>query len=329
MSLIAGVAVGNKFTNTPLAFITFLLTFTIPNFNLKQKTLNLLFLIFVFISMFLASTWPIRHTYSGMFAWITRLASTAGVQGSGKKAIFDRASYTLSAKTLINRENIPFFVTMVTFLSVLFNQIIRKNKLVTPINIMAIGVFFSLIVFSKYSLSYYHLANYIIVVYIAAVILKSLPNVLKAFLIVLLLFPVTVNISSFYSTILTSSQKSIVLEEFVESNPSEQGTVWSWGRSSDFSTLWVRDWTGGGVFGDNIANKKGNMYELNTNFEYVTTPNNNVEKIFDVCWDKMYLLESSLKSFLLKYPQYNSSYTLIPGTDDMAVVTSAHCLLKD
>lgn len=329
MSLIAGVAVGNKFTNVPLAFITFLLTVTIPNLSLKQKALNLSLSIFVFIIMFLISTWPIRHTYPGMFAWITRLASTTGVQGSGKKAIFDFASYSLSVRTLINRERIPFYIVIVTFLSVLYNQKIKKNRFITPLNIMVVGVFFSLIVFSKYNLSYYQLANYAIVIYIAAVILNSLPKTLKISLVVLLLFPVIANISSFYTSISTSSQKTIVLEEFVKSNPPERGTVWSWGRSSDFSILWIRDWTGGRIFGDNIADKKGNLYELNTNFEYVTTPDNNIEELFSACWDKLYLLESSLESFLLKYPQYNSSYILISGTDDMALVTSTHCLSKD
>jgi len=329
LPLVAGVALANKLTNLPVVLVSFLLAFTLPNMNTRQKILNLVLSVFLVGVMFLVSTWPIRQTYAGMFKWVNVLATTSGVQGSGEKTIFNLDTYTQSFKMLISREKVPFYIVISTFLFILSNRFIRKDKLISPINSMFLGVSMTFIIFSKYYLSYYQLANYLIAIYILADRSNTLPKVIKIIASIILISAVVNNILSFYSIVLNSSQKADVIEQYIKSNPSEHGTVWLWGRSKDFAILWARDWTGGWVFGDRLKSERDNLYELSTNFEKITTSENYAVDLFDRCWDHLYIIKSALAPFLQKYPQYTISYKDISGSDDIVLITSSHCRLRD
>ncbi|HBP39648.1 hypothetical protein A2595_03510 [Candidatus Woesebacteria bacterium RIFOXYD1_FULL_31_53] len=320
LSLIAGASLANKFTNLPLVVISFMLPATLPNLNIKQKVLNSLLSVLIVIFAFIVFTWPIRQNYVGMFRWVNTLATTVGVQGSGEKTFFNIDAYTLSVKMLVSREKVPSFVVLAMFLLTLLNLAFKKDKQISPQLIMLLGVTITIFIFSKYYLSYYQLTNYLIVIYLLSYNLRDKNKLLTIIGVLTLIMPVVVNIKSFYSSAVRSSDKAKAIENYVYSNPSKNGTVWLWGRSKDFAIIWIRDWTGGWVFGNKLVNN--NLYELSTNLEKISTPEGSSVGLFDRCWDKLYILESSAKIFIDKYPQYKNKYKLVSGTDDIGLIES-------
>ncbi|MCJ7805544.1 hypothetical protein MUP46_02780 [Patescibacteria group bacterium] len=324
MSFLAGIALANKFTNFPVTFITIALVFTLNGLKNKQKIYNLIFSGFVIAAGFLISTWPIRHTYPQLLKWVTTLASTTGIQGGGKKALFDLGSYLISIKSLISREKFPFLLIIVSVLAVGVRIATGKLKIISPLVMTAIGTVISLAIFSKYPLNYYQLANYVLAVYMACVVLNKLPNVIKVAFAIVLIPVVLTNIRLNYSNILLASQKEAVLEQYIVSHPPASAVVWEWGRTKDFSLLWAREHAG--MFIKEIALYKPNLYQLRYTLNTIILGNGQEVGVFDACWDQLYIQRSSSVLFLEKYKNRSLKFESIPGTDDMGIIKSSHCI---
>jgi len=260
-----------------------------------------------------------------MFSWVKLLITTPNVHGGGNVAIFDFKIYLNSINTLIDKDKIPFYIVIISSISVIVLVLRKKINVISPIFFAAFITVCSLAVFSKYSLSHYQLVNYTLMVYLAIYGLRKLPILIKLFLIAFLLLVAFVNFKSYYSNVMVSAHKEYVLEDFIKSNPPKKATLWLWGRSKDFSTLWVLDRTQGVIFRKQLAGSKPKIFELNSNMEDVWFAQRQ-GKLFDICWDQLYLQESSIETFFRKYPNTNMHYEKLEGTDDMYLVTSNHCI---
>lgn len=325
MSVISGFALANKFSNLPLVLVTPALFFTLRGFNNRQKIINGLISVLFVGTFFVIGTLPVRHTYPQMFRWVTLLASTTGTHGSGKKAIFDLPSYLSSAGGLVHKEKSAVIVVATVFVLLVVFLIFKKIKFNSPVNILGFLTLSGILVFSKFPLSHYQLSNYIAVVFLGAFVVNRLPRFLKIALIILLLPLALNNISSYFNSLSLAITKARVLEEYVQAHPPLAASVWEWGRSRDFALLWTRDWASG-VFGEEIELYRPNLFELGPNLESIKVSANEQRGVFDVCWDKLYIQQSTAPMFLKRYQNYPIEYTPLPNTNNMGIIESKHCI---
>lgn len=324
MSAISGVAFANKFTNLALVLTTLLLAYTVPKQKIQQRIFNILTQALVVTLAFVASTLPILSSYNTLFGWVKFLATTTDVHGGGKIALFDLNTYLISVNALIDRDRIPFYIIIITSISVFLAMFRRKIRIMSPIAMVFFGTWFSILVFSKYNLGHYQFVNFIIIVYLASLTLGYISKPVKLILSVLLILPAVTNFNSYYSEVMVAARKEIVLENFIVNNPPKNATVWLWGRSEDFARLWSVNWTGGTIFRRDLANTKPKLLELHPNLEDIWEKNRE-QKLFDFCWDQLYMQKIALEPFLLRYSDRNLKYQKLDDTDDMYLITSDHC----
>jgi len=164
-----------------------------------------------------------------------------------------------------------------------------------------------------------------IIVFIFFLTQENMPKLVKLILMIVLIFFAVKNYNVYYSDVMTAARKEYLLEKFIEDNPPREATVWLWGRSEDFARLWSVNWTRGAIFRKELANAKPKLLELHPNLEDIWVDNRE-RKLFDYCWDQLYIQKSSLDAFRSKYTNRNLSYQKLDGTDDMYLVTSGHCI---
>ena len=184
-----------------------------------------------------------------------------------------------------------------------------------------------LLINAKYPLSYYQIVTYTIVVFIASFSIRLLPKIAQAALLIILILPASANIKNSYITINQAAKKTAVLEKYIQEHPPQRAALWVWGRSKDFALLWSRDWASG-LFTKQLAKYRPNLFELESNFDFINIDGRSQKPVFSVCWDQLYLQQASVSVFISKYPQKSIKYTALPGTDDMALIESNHCLTK-
>jgi hypothetical protein len=326
LSLTAGLAIANKFSNLFIAPITLALVF---QFYSSQKHKKIKFAItnsIVICSGFILGTWPIRSRYPQILSWVGRLATSSGIHGSGSKSIFNLNSYLQSFGSFINLEkNLVIALLLIMFI-LLIGLISRISHFTKQRSALLLGAGLGFLVFAKYPLSHYQLANLSIIIFI---LLGSLPRrKLFTLVLILLLIPGFIkNLTRYQSLISSAALKTVSLERYIDSHPSKQATAWEWGRSHDFALLWGRAWSGG-VYDQELTMQVPDLFELKTGFKYINTSYHDRLPVFDVCWDQLYIQEVSAKDFLKLHSDRSLTFTAIEGTGNMGVVNSNHCLDK-
>ena len=94
--------------------------------------------------------------------------------------------------------------------------------------------------------------------------------------------------------------------------------LWEWGRAKDPAVLWTTssDWHGGMFLAEKEALKL-------SSYELFPIPS---EKVFDLCWDQLYIQKASVGAFVEKHAGRPLDSNLIEGTGDMVFIESAHCV---
>lgn len=309
LGLISGLAVANKFTNLFLVLASITLALTLRSLSWRQRLANSLIALAMAVAGFVTGTWPIRDKYQLLFGWVVKLMTSTGIHAGGEKALFDWPSYWQSVLAVHHQEPwLTFAIGLIVLMSVVF------GRLRILIGIFVMGV----LVFAKYPLTYYQLANYVVLVFLLSVLFSRVNKFFIGVLILILLFPVRSSMSSYLKTTSSAISKTSVLETYVGTYPPMKATLWEWGRAKDPAVLLTtsRDWHGNIFVAEREALKRP-VYEL------YPVP---VDKVFDLCWDQLYIQKVSVKTFFEKHPGKTLDYNLIPGSDDMILIKSDHCL---
>jgi len=325
--VIAGVALATKFTSMPLTMASIVLFVGTPKTNAQKKLIYLAQAILLIGAVFIFCTWPIRATYPQMYSWISYLATTTETHGGGTKAIFNPSSYYFSIRGLVSRETWAAFVGLLSIFGFVVVTIHKKYSQNISTVILTGSTIVGLLINAKYPLSYYQIVTYTIVVFIASFSIRLLPKIAQAALLIILILPASANIKNSYITINQAAKKTAVLEKYIQEHPPQRAALWVWGRSKDFALLWSRDWASG-LFTKQLAKYRPNLFELESNFDFINIDGRSQKPVFSVCWDQLYLQQASVSVFISKYPQKSIKYTALPGTDDMALIESNHCLTK-
>lgn len=308
LGLISGLAVANKFTNLFLVLASAILALTLASLSWRQRLANSLITLLTAIAGFVMGTWPIRDKYRLLINWVIKVASSTGLHAGGEKAIFDLSTHWQSILAIHHQE--PWMVVGITFI-ILISIIQRRLRVL--VSVFTIGV----LVFAKYPLSYYQLANYTALVFLLTVLLSRLNKIFIAALILVLLLSIRPSVSGYLASASSAITKAVVLETFIQKHPAQKATLWEWGRAKDPAVLWSisSDWHGS-VFAAEKESMRLPFYEL------YPIP---AKKVFDLCWDQLYIQRISAKAFLDKYMGQSLNYQLIKGDDDMILIESSHC----
>lgn len=323
LSLIAGFAVANKITNLFLVAATLSLNFFPRQVNLSEKTKNLLYSTFLAALGFIAGTLPVLHKYRNVFRRFWIFATSTKIHGGGERSLLDIPSYLASVRTLLVREEWIFYFMAGAVLVSVFLVIVNKRKLFSVSNVLLVIFLAGVAIFAKFDLSHYQLANYTAIVFLGLWKIRKAPNIVFLLITFLAISAASTNIAKYSAYVLKTGQKVKNLEEFISKNPAKKGTVWEWGKSKDFALLWTRDW-GAGVFSDQLSALSPPLMIVNTGWETVKVGRESKDT-FDVCWDKMYIQDSSLPKFLDRYPEREFKRVNIPGNEKMVLLESDHC----
>lgn len=324
LSIIAGLAVANKFSNLTLVPITALLVWYIPKMKIKKRIVGSFLSILVVVATFVVATWPIRRTYLNLWRWISVLASTTGTHGGGERAIFDLTAFLASASSLIQREWWPTVVMAVTLVLLLI--IIFRGK-IRPMGQLSILVFVTLVttvIFAKFPLSHYQLTNYTLIVFALASLLAHSPRLITLVLMTVLIPAVSNNLNNYRQISSMAMDQAVRLERYVGENPSSSGTLWEWARVKDFSFLWGRDWAHG-IFDKELSRYRPGLLAITSDLEKIKVNNRELRNVFDVCWDKFYIQTATAEKFMARYASRPLKYSLLPGINDIALIESDHC----
>lgn len=308
MGVISGLAVANKFTNLFLIAASMSLPLKLKNLNLRQRLTNSSIVLVASLFGFVIGTWSIRDKYRILFNWVSDLITSTGIHAGGEKAIFEWSSYRDSIIGL--HHQIPWlFLGIILTLSIS----IAQKKLSTLVMIFTIGV----LAFAKYPLTYYQLSNYTVLVFLLATSLARMNKVTPIAFCLLLLPLVNSMVNEYLATTTLAMNKAKVLEDYIIKHPAQKAALWEWGRAKDPALLLTTSsgWHGS-MFADEVRDLKISMFEL------FPIPR---DKVFDICWDQLYIQGVSVGSFMHKYPERIFEKERIPGSDDMFLLTSSHC----
>lgn len=309
LGIISGLAVANKFTNFFLIAASLSLPTYVIYLSRRQKFINSLIILTIALAGFILGTWTIRDKYQVLFGWVINLITSTGIHAGGTKAIFDWTNYWQSVLTVHNQ--LPWLYVGVGVTTVL--SVIQGRSRILVI-IFVLGV----LAFSKYPLTYYQLSNYTVLVFLLVYLLSRVDKAMIIIFCLFLLPLVRSTVNDYVSTTSAAMNKTRALETYVENHPPQKATLWEWGRAKEPAILLTTspDWHGD-IF---EAEKR----DLNLSFfELFPIPQ---EKVFDLCWDQLYIQKVSLEKFVNRYPEKLFNSISIPGNDDMVLLVSKHCL---
>lgn len=308
LGILSGVALANKFTNLYVVMASLLLPNLIKSLNRRQKFVNLIVVAIMALSGFILGTWTIRDKYRFLFGWAIKLLTSTGIHAGGARVIFDWPSYWQSIITI--HHQLPWF--WVGILIILATSFFQKKLL--PLTVaFIVGV----LTFAKYPLTYYQLSNYVVLVFIMSFLLSKFSKLMTLTLVIFMLPLVKGNVNDYFHSISDAMAKTEILERYIDANPAKKATLWEWGRAKTPALLLTMspDWHGS-IFAGEKERLNLPAYEL------FPIPK---EKVFDLCWDQLYIQKVSIKEFMDRYPGKSFNNIAIPGSDDMVLLTSNHC----
>lgn len=309
LGIISGLAVANKFTNLFLIAAATSLPTYLKSLNWRQKAINSLITLLVASGGFIVGTLSIRDKYQVLLGWVVKLVTSTGIHAGGAKAIFDWPSYWQAIITLHYQLPWLYFGLALTLLI----SIIRRKSTMLVI-IYTVGV----LVFAKYPLSYYQLSNYTVLVFLIAFLFSKIDKLLIA-VVCLFFLPLVVSTTNDYlKTTYVAMYKTRALENYIDDHPSKVRELWEWGRAKTPALLLTMssDWHGS-IFSDEKVGLNLPAYEL---FPI------SKERVFDICWDQLYIQKISIKWFTDRYLEKKLRQNQISGNDDMMMISSDHCI---
>src|SRR3989344_5879678 len=174
-----------------------------------------------------------------------------------------------------------------------------------------------------FNLFHYELANYLIFIFLISTYLATHLKPSLIFFSLFILWYLPISTQSYFRGINIQVNQAVALESYIKDHPPKIATAWVWGLARDFAYIWARDWTGG-LFDSQIKRYRPDLLEVKSDFQKINLNKYDQKKVFDVCWDQLYLQQDLVPKFTALYPDRILTVGSIPNTR-MAVISSAHC----
>lgn len=325
ISIVSGIAIANKFSSLFLGLISICLPLIMLKVNFKFRFFSSFRQLAFIVVGFVGGTWTIRSSYPQLFKWVKLLANTSEIHGGGKLVLIDVSTYLNSVISFYYRE--PWFIVLIlASLGILiFGRRISRQRVSYNLLILIGLTLLGVITFIKYPLSHYQLIHYYLLIFAVSEFFSFLPRVIKVLVITLIIPIAAKNIEYYYRYIITSVQKTMVLEEHISNHPAKFLALWEWGRSRDFATLWaVSPAYHGKTFLQESKLMNLPYFQLINQKSILLSDGTQVD-IFSRCWDIIYTQETSANNLIFTYPNHKLVITPIPDSDNMVVIRSNHC----
>ncbi len=324
LGLISGISFGNRATAAFLILATFLTSLIYIHGTISRIIKDMLMISFASLTGFILALWPIHRRLWQVVASLLSFAGHTQVHGGGSQSVFDFNLYVSSIKSLSIQEQLPAIFIFLGLILLVLSFTKKKNKTDIVIFSIAASAMLGLLVFSKFPLSHYQLTNYVVIVFAVSYFVNKMPQIVKISLITVLIFGFIKTSDTFYRTFSSEVNKVVILNRYSNIHKAKIATVWDWSRSEEFSLIWARNW-GGGLFNDEIKVYRPQLLELKPDFVNIGLSYSEEQKIFDVCWDQMYIQQEDLPVFMVK--NQNSpklQFNQVVGTN-MIEIRSDHC----
>lgn len=320
--LVAGVSLAARATNIFLIPATGLLVLLENSFQISKRVTRLLKLSSCTAVGFIIGLWPLSRTVISDLTQTFIYGSSTGVHGSGSQTLYKLSDYITSAKSFLDRDFVAtlifLLIALLAFVS-LFSTKTKFRKISAIILIFVIGAF----AFAKFSLPHYQITNYYVVVFLGILLLSKYYKAIYLIAVPVLLITILPLTKNYLQTVSLAEDNSAYLENFIKDHPSRSATVWEWSRTKEFSYLWTRNYSSG-IFDEQLSRLRPGLFQLILDQDKIRINNSLDKEIFDVCWDKMYIQQPSLETFLKLHPEFGNSVQKVPN-GNMFLIESNHC----
>lgn len=324
LSFISGILFANRLTNIFLVSTSLALVISLAGLNLRQRIVNLFLNLGSSMLAFLLVTWPIRNSYTSLFNWVLRLATSSDIHGGGKQTLFDLAGYLQSVTGSIAANQTIFYCVLIINLIFLIQIISQKVKLTSPLAITFLMMNLGLAIFAKYPLAHYQVTHLTVFLVTSLVLFSASPfRHVLLFLIILLIVNLPANLQRYYTLGNRNIDESRHLSQFIKDHPAKSATVWEWGLSQDFALLWGNFWSGGD-YDRELSATKPNLYGLDLNPQKILINYSQSSPLYSICWDQIYIQSLSLKAFPEIIQHAAVIVKKVPDTS-MVLIQSEHC----
>lgn len=321
---ISGLVLANKLPNLFFVFCSLNLFIFLKSKSFKNSLVNLLLGLVFVISSFLLFTIPIHEQYPALWSWVVHLSTHSGVHGRGQAEFLNFSNQIKNLYTLFEIEKNSAILAIGVIITWFINIKNKLKKIIIPQNILFFWMIIGILIFSKFPLSHYQQFHFIGLI-ISFVYTEIKINRISFTTIIIVLIGMSFSsINNYWKTNITEVMKYKSLESFIRNNPPSKGTVWEWGRSSDYSLLHTRDWICN-PYAFYFSEERPRLFSLTTNLQEVVQSCGNKAKLFEVCWDHLYIQESEMKRFFNLYDSSIFSVIKIVDSKDMWLIVSNHC----
>lgn len=327
--IISAFAVANKFTSLFLLIPSLLLPI-FNNVSFRKRTLQFFINLVISISIFFLGIFPAIGKMAYISDWVRSLLLHTDIYGRGIESVFDLKSYLSSVWTLITGAPIPFAIIFSTLLLGIIYVRNKKLKISGPISFLTFTTFVGIAFFAKYPVIRYFVVDFELIIFCLSYFLSKSKILLAILMSVLLIVPF-VEIINIYTIGETARFDPVMAYQqiYIYKNPAKVDTLWGYGVECIYGELygWTSGWSGN-VFGEQFGIKP--VLYLNYDLKSIKMlgGSDNKKGVFDVCWDKAYLLSKDVTKFLNMYKDKNLRAIPVPGDDSVYEIDSTHCTMK-
>lgn len=320
---ISGFAVANKFTSAFLLIPSLLFPFFSKRLKIDQKFGGFAFNIAISAVAFFLGIWPILNRLTGLLHyWVGLLFY------HGETSIFDLATYSKSALSLISAEPVAFTIICLTTILAAYLVIKRRLKIDNLVVFLLLTTLVGILIFAKSPSAHYSFVNYILVVFCASYFLSKVKTNLVKIVIPFLAIPVFINIHGYLTTTSNWVKKEVLLQNYLDKNPARINTLWGINNKFNIINNWTAFWASN-VFGDQFTSMPVIM--IFEDIEGARTsgfPKGPIKNVFAFCWDKAYLPKERAIKFLAIYHDRKLEMKEVPVNNSIYQISSNHCTTR-
>jgi hypothetical protein len=328
--VISALAVANKFTSVFLLIPSIFLPMFIDKLNFQNKLIKFGLNILISVLVFLLGIFPAINRFGYLISWTKSLFLHTDVYGRGVESVFNWKSYLTSFLSLITGAPIPFAIIFSTVILGIYFVSKKKIKVTAPILFLTATTFAGILVFAKYFVIRYFIVDFELIIFCLSYFLSKSKVLLTVLLSILLIVPFIETISVYWKGQTGRFDLAMAYRQiYISKNSAKTNTLWGYGVESVYGELqgWTSGWSDN-VFGDEF-NVKPVLY-LSYDLKNINFIGGSDDKkgVFDVCWDKAYLLNKDVDKFLNMYKDKNLKAFPIPGDSSIYEIDSTHCTMK-
>lgn len=321
LAFLSGFSFANRATSVALGISILALSIFYGGKGFKFKLLTVVRVLLIEILGYYMGLWPISNKIFTVTKVLLLLGGGSSIHGGGMGQVFRLEAFLTSVNTIFNTDTqavLAFLAVLIICIVSFFSKDSKDRKM----GIIGICAGMVAVLFAKFPLIHYQTTNYLVIIFVGSVFI-SRRLVLSVLFTTIMLFCTRTVLLDYQKSITRNVNKAILLQNYQDSHPASVGTVWEFGKTKNFAILWSRYW-GRGLFEDEIQQRTPPLYESENKFRQIEISSAQQKKLFDVCWDQLYLQDSSLDAFLNNNYEKDIRINKIHNTD-IDVIFSTHC----